>query len=277
MNASRFALVLSLFTAACGSDDSSDGSGGSAGTGGASGGAGGSAGATGGSAGATGGSAGAGASGGQTVSYVGTLTGLLPPEPPGKPDYQPLGPLVGAKVCLHGDATKCATTDSAGKVTVPGIPALSNIGIVVTHADYGRTLLQYTTDGWDEVHAPGLLASAGVGQWESDAGCGSPGAAGTGLLYIGLPAGAAASVTPATKVVYFGSDGVLDPKLTAVAASNTKFGGAVLCDLAPGKYTVDVTGTSGLCSMIEGWPSPGHSLEALVEADTVTYTNWQCN
>lgn len=250
-----------LLIAGCGDDDTTVGSGGASG-------------ATGGSAGATGGAGGSGA----TVSYIATITGLLAPDPPSKPDFVDLGPMVGAKVCLRGDATKCSTTDSAGFVEVKGIPSNANIAMLISHADYGKNLLQYVTTTAPEVHGPPLLALTDQKKGLTQMGCASPMPVGKGMLYIGLPAGSSVALplSPGAKLVYFGDDGVPDPKLTAVSLTNTKFGGAVACDIAPGEYPLDVTGTTGSCQMIEGWPSAQHTLLAVVDDQTFTVVNWMC-
>jgi len=257
MNASRLVLALCLFATACGSEDS-NGTGGAAGTGGAGGSG-------------TGGVAGT----AQTVSYIATIRGIQVPDPP----YKDLGPMVGATVCLRGDATKCGTTDSAGKVTVTGIPAFSQIAMVVSHADYGNTLMLFLTTGSDKVQAFSLPNLEGTSKGFVVAGCPSPLPAGKGWFFIGLPAGAAASATGPTgptKLIYFGTDGVFDPTLDAVPITNTEYGGAITCGVAPGVYQIDVTGAAGACSLGGGWPSSGHTLEILVDPDTYTPAHWNC-
>jgi hypothetical protein len=249
-------LVCAFAAMGCGSDDSeaTSGTGGTAGAGG------------------SGGTAGASA----TVTFSGTVTWANPPDPPNTTTWTDDGYAEDMEICLRG-TQNCVQVDASGHYELGGVPASSNVAFIATHPDTDRYVILFATQTSDRSYSPALVKTAKIAPFIAVAGCTSPPKAGMGTLYVVSPPGSTVTPTPSATVVYTKEDGTFDPSLTSLPASmsddNT---GAIACDVAPGKYQIDIGQTTGTCHMIEGWPSTGHDIEADVEADSVTVVNWRC-
>jgi hypothetical protein len=146
-----------------------------------------------------------------------------------------------------------------------------------THADYPAHVLQYVSTGVDLTRGPGFPTTATFKPFIAPAGCDVPPASGKANLVFGVPHGVTVTTTPAVKVVYTDEGGIFNPALTSMPADvSDEIASAIACDVAPGHYTVDITGATGTCSLGEGWPSAGHTAEMLAEANRFTLVNWIC-
>jgi hypothetical protein len=286
-SSSIFPLIVlvalsSVLLPACG--DSSDPSPsapayGDAGAGGSAAGAGGSdAGAGGSDAGAAGES---GAGGTTAISGSGEVREFLPGQGLPRP------PVEGVTVCPHLPTPgNCATTDAGGAFTLTGLPASSNIGILLEKDGYMRTLRLAATPAKDFTGAGLLLDSAAIIQAYVEASGGSWPLTDKGAIVIAavqpqgsnmVPAAGATFVLSGTTglgPVYASAGETADPTLT----STTSSGFAKFVDVTPGMATVTVTLPGKTCvGPMDAWKgtSPG-TLTFPVEAGTMIQTGAIC-
>jgi len=249
-------LVCSLAMVGCSGDDD-EATGGTGGSGGASG---------------NGGTSGAGA----TVSFYGLVSWTSPPNPPSTTAWTDDGYAEGLEFCLRG-TQNCVQVDANGHYKLSGVPTSSRVALIATHPESDRNVLLFETETSPRLYSPRFGKTAKSSTWLAAAGCASPPKAGTGILFVGAPPGSTVKLTPPATVVYTKEDGTFDPALSSIpAAMSADLTGSIACDLAPGKYQIDIGQTTESCHTIEGWTSTGHDVEAEVEADSVTGVNWVC-
>jgi hypothetical protein len=257
----QLALIgAGLSLAACSGDDSGGGasSGGSGGTGGGAGSS-----ATGGAAGST------------TVEFHATLKGVT-----AGPDHSWIetGPIEGMKVCQDGVSANCTTSAADGTLTLGSLVPSSEVAMVYSHPDYPTYLLDYVLTELGYSTQPGLVPTTGMDEHLAGSGCTSTPTDGTGVLFFGAPAGSKITITPAPPngIVYGGVNG-FDPSLTEIPAGTPiHLAEAVVCGLQPGTYDIEITQTTGVCYMGEGWKSPGHSGKVSIQAGMFSVFNYFC-
>lgn len=231
-------------------------------------------------AGGTGGGTAGGGGAGPTVTITASIAEWVSPSMTGDK-------IADATVCLWATPpTNCTTTDTAGAFALSGVPALSDVGIVITKAGHVRTNIFLHSPSTNLIGGTVGIITDAIGQKKCATGGGTWPLQGTGIVEIGSFVPSGNMVLPAAMVtvtlgpksgvgpVYLGADGYPDTTLSSTSAE----GGVFFLNVTPGNVVLSMTMAGKKCVIpTDGWagPSPG-SVSLPAEADTLTYMSILC-
>jgi hypothetical protein len=189
-------------------------------------------------------------------------------------------PLAGVSLCVlpSSSSSNCTTSSPYGVFTLMGLAA--------TGSGFSASLADYVTENWavTPVRTSSwmiyLRSTSDVASLAQQAAATFDGTTGAITFEVDGPdnggLGGATIATSVGEVVYFDTNGTLDPSLTATVG-----GSGFVFEVPPG--TVDVTGTaSGLTCVSqgqEGWPplASGATMSAPIVAGQLTRVHLDCH
>ncbi len=189
--------------------------------------------------------------GGPTVVATGHVVRAMPGA-----RFEELEPLDGARVCLHGAADRCATTDADGAYRLERIPANAEVALAIEREAHQGALLPLVTDERPAVADVALEPAETIETRNAAAGA-TPDATLGSLGFVAVDdsalSGVSASFDPPAGAgpFYIDADRVVDPGLDATSARG--FGFAL--DLRPGEANVHFSHSERACdAALLGWP-----------------------
>lgn len=183
-------------------------------------------------------------------------------------------PLEGTQICLYVGASKSATctqADAKGEYRL-AVPANTEIGLSYDKPGYESAFLSLQLATGANLGKLGVFSDADAQAMYAKAGVSYPPTAKGNILVNGMP-GAKITLTPPGGVpVYTDAQNQFDPSLTELKGAY-----AMIFDLDPGEYEIDVTHPTLSCQPMTGWSSQSHAIRLPVIAGYYSSVMFSCN
>jgi hypothetical protein len=183
--------------------------------------------------------------------------------------------LEGTQICLYIGASKtgnCTQADAKGEYKLT-VAASTEIGLSYDKPGYESAFLALKLDVGANLGKLGVFSDADAQAMYTKAGVSYPPTTKGNILVNGMP-GAKITLNPPGGVgpVYTDAQNQFDPTLTELQGAY-----AMIFDLDPGEYQVDVTHPTLSCQPMTGWPSQSHAVRLPVIAGYYSSAMFSCN